>query len=273
VLAVTLGPLAFPLAPLLVLGAIVAAVVLGRQLAPAGQASRAESAIGGAALAGLLAARLGHLAVHASAYAAQPLAVFDIRDGGWMPGLGWAAAAAWLLWRASRWPAGRRTLGAGAAAGVLVWGGAQVALLARSADPAAAAVPPIALLSLDGQQALTLPTLLAGRPAVVNLWASWCAPCRVEMPVFAAAQRAEPEVLFVFVNQGETAEAVQRYLAREGLALEQVWLDPASALGPAVGSTGLPTTLFFDAEGRRVDAHFGVLNAPALQVRLRRLQR
>jgi thiol:disulfide interchange protein len=44
------------------------------------------------------------------------------------------------------------------------------------------------------------------------------------------------------------------------------------ALGPALGSRGLPTTVFHDAQGRRVDAHMGVLNAAALQARLRRLQ-
>ena len=58
------------------------------------------------------------------------------------------------------------------------------------------------------------------------------------------------------------------YLQREGLALDGVWLDAASQAGPAFGSRGLPTTLFFDAQGRRVDAHFGVLNAAALQARL-----
>ena len=108
---------------------------------------------------------------------------------------------------------------------------------------------------------------------MVNLWASWCAPCRAEMPLLAAAQQRERDVRFVFVNQGETAAAVQAYLQREGLALEGVWLDPTSALGPAVGSRGLPTTLFYDARGRRVDAHFGVLNAAALQARLRDLRR
>ena len=62
------------------------------------------------------------------------------------------------------------------------------------------------------------------------------------------------------------------YLQRERLELQGVWLDPANALGPAVGSKGLPTTLFFDAAGRRVHAHFGVLNAAALQARLNDLR-
>jgi thiol-disulfide isomerase/thioredoxin len=105
---------------------------------------------------------------------------------------------------------------------------------------------------------------------VVNLWATWCGPCRAEMPVLAAAQRARPDVRFVFANQGEGPEVVQRYLAAERLALQDVWLDIGSGLGPALGSRGLPTTVFFDADGTRVDAHFGLLNAAALQARLAR---
>jgi hypothetical protein len=49
-----------------------------------------------------------------------------------------------------------------------------------------------------------------------------------------------------------------------------VWLDIGSGLGPALGSRGLPTTVLFDADGARVDAHFGLLNAAALQARLAR---
>ena len=61
-------------------------------------------------------------------------------------------------------------------------------------------------------------------------------------------------------------------LQREGLPLQDVWLDPAARLGPAVGSRGLPTTLFFDARGRRVDAHFGLLSAASLRTRLQALK-
>jgi thiol-disulfide isomerase/thioredoxin len=105
---------------------------------------------------------------------------------------------------------------------------------------------------------------------VVNLWASWCGPCRQEMPVLAQAQRQQPHIAFVFVNQGETADVVRRYLAGSGLALKEVLLDPASSVGAAVASRGLPTTLFYDAQGRQVDAHFGVLNAAALAAKTER---
>jgi hypothetical protein len=91
------------------------------------------------------------------------------------------------------------------------------------------------------------------------------------MPVLAAAQAREAGVAFVFVNQGESQAAVRSYLARLGLPLRDVLLDPGSSLLPAVGSRGLPTTLFYDAQGQLVDAHMGVLSEPALRLRLRQL--
>ena len=90
--------------------------------------------------------------------------------------------------------------------------------------------------------------------------------------MFAAAQQREAQIGFLFVNQGESDAAVRSYLASLGLPLREVLLDAGSKLGPAVGSRGLPTTLFYDARGKLVDAHFGVLNAPALESRLRTLR-
>jgi hypothetical protein len=65
---------------------------------------------------------------------------------------------------------------------------------------------------------------------------------------------------------------VRRYLLAERLALQEVWLDPAAQLGPALGSRGLPTTVFYDAQGRQVGAHVGVLNEAALRARLAALR-
>jgi len=76
----------------------------------------------------------------------------------------------------------------------------------------------------------------------------------------------------VFVNQGESDSAVRAYLADQGLPLREVLLDAGSKLGPAIGSRGLPTSLFYDARGRLPDAHFGVRNAAALQSSLRALR-
>lgn len=271
-LSISLGPISLPVAPLILLFAVWGASWLASRLATDGaderRSGRAGHTVLNAALLGLLAARLAHLALNADLYAATPWAAFDVRDGGWHAPTGAVIGAAWLAWRAWRMPALRRPLAVAGLAGLAFWGGAMAATgLGR-----ARALPTLMLTELNSAATLDLSQAARGRPLVVNLWASWCGPCRREMPMLAAAQQREPSIGFLFVNQGESASAVRAYLADQGLPLREVWLDAASRLGPAVGSRGLPTTLFYDAQGRQVDVHLGVLNAAALEGRLRQLR-
>lgn len=283
-LSLTLGPLALPLPPLLLAAGGAVALLALRLLAARRPRDEREAMANVLWLAlglGLLAARALHVLRHAEAYAASPWSVIDIRDGGWHAVAGTVTALVVVMLRAASKADWRRPLLMSAVAGVITWQVAGEAAMLRQAG--GEALPPVPLTALAaptaapgpggvaGSEPRPLPALLDGRPLVINLWASWCGPCRAEMPVLAAAQAREHGVRFLFVNQGEAAPVVQAWLARERLALHDIWLDPASALGPAVGSPALPTTLFVDARGRRVGAHVGVLNEAALRVRLQAL--
>jgi thiol-disulfide isomerase/thioredoxin len=132
-------------------------------------------------------------------------------------------------------------------------------------------MPNVALQTLAGEPA-SLPAVAGGKPLVVNLWATWCPPCRREMPVLAAAQRQEQDVIFAFASQGEDAQTVQRYLTDSRLVLSNVLLDPSRELGREVGSRAFPTTLFYDAGGRLVDSHIGELSEASLAAKLKRIR-
>jgi thiol-disulfide isomerase/thioredoxin len=264
--SLSLGPIALPVVPLLLLAAVWSGGALAARLAR--RLGRAAADAGDvpwhAAGVGLLVARIAYVARHAEAYLASPLAIVDLRDGGWHGPAGLAAAAAFVAWRWLRRPALRGPIAAGALVAALAWFGGAAALGRWDRPPA----PDVELTVLEGGAATTLAQAIAGRPAVVNLWASWCGPCREEMPALEAVQRARPDVAVLRVNQGETEAVVRAWLVRDGRVAQGVLLDPGWRLGKAVGASGLPTTLFFDASGRRVDAHFGVLTEAALHARL-----
>ncbi|MEO4029812.1 TlpA disulfide reductase family protein [Chromobacterium vaccinii] len=257
-----LGPLAIPSAAAVLGGALLAAHCAG-WLAGRRQAVSVASHLNDMLLWGALAARLGFIAIWFESYRAQPWSMLDLRDGGFSLWAGALGALAFALWRGWTQPTLRQPLTAALLAGALVWASAQAWLAREEAPPLSGQT----LLSLSGAPA-SLPALAQGHPVVVNLWASWCPPCRREMPLLQAAQKNEPGIRFVFANQGEDKAAVSQYLQAEGLRLEHVLLDPAGALGAEYGSAALPTTLFFNAQGRLAATHLGELSAATLASKL-----
>ena len=267
-LSLSVGPLALPLVPVVLLGANALAAWFAERRSGEPVAGRY---LWQAFWVGLVMARLGHLLRHAPEYLSRldttPWAALDLRDGGWWLPAGVAGGVAWLFGLAWRTPALRQALASGAAVGLLAAG--LVAWAGGVFDRPVWPDAPLHAL-VDGRS-LTLADAAQGRPAVVNVWASWCGPCRQEMPDLAAAQQRETRVAFVFVNLSENEDTVRSFLAGRRLDLRNVLLDPHGVITRAVGSAGVPTTLFYDARGRLVDTHVGVLNAAALDGRVRDL--
>jgi thiol-disulfide isomerase/thioredoxin len=269
-LTLNLGPLALPVNPLLMMaGWWLAAAVADRLCAERSPRTRqvAARALMMSALVGLLASRAGFAALAWDAHMAEPQplwSLLNLRDGGWMPEAGWAAALGVLGGFAWRHPGTRRALALGALAGSALWGVASTALGIHQTP----ALPALTLQTLEGQPLRLAPD---NRPMVINLWASWCGPCREEMPAFARAEAGFPGVRFVFVNHGEKAEVARRWLQQQAFQLKEVALDPQQELAGAMRTSGLPTTLFVDAQGQVLERHFGPLSVPSLVGRLRSL--
>lgn len=213
-------------------------------------------------------ARLVFVLRFAATYAADPWSIIDIRDGGWDWRGGAAGAALALVWITARAGAARALWVRYAVVLGVVMMFSSVVRVALT--PEQVTLPTVTLHSFDGES-LGSTELLDGRPMVINFWASWCPPCRREMPVLEAAQQALPQYRFVFVNQSEPLAQAQAFLAEAAPGLTDVYQDAYGRLSQELGSQALPTTVFVNAEGVVVTAHLGELSAASLQDRLRRL--
>ncbi len=110
----------------------------------------------------------------------------------------------------------------------------------------------------------------AGQSVVVNFWASWCGPCKSEMPHFQAAyEEYGDEIAFLMVNLaegfGDTREKAEAFLADYTFP---VYYDTDSDAAITYGITGVPVTLFIDSQGYLVSSKIGMLSEADLQRRI-----
>jgi len=259
-LSVSIGPFSLSLAHILLLGALLIAIVVG---AIVGRKEKIPIAgtLSDIFLISVVIARLGFVIQYFDQYQNSLFSMIDIRDGGFSVPAGLAGALAITAWKLWRKPKSRRPLSIAVTSGLLAWG--SISLLIGLMESQSRNLPAATFTLLDGSP-VTLSGVADSKPLVVNLWASWCPPCIREMPVLEEAQRDNPGITFVFVNQGEHAETVQQFFSKHNLALQNVLLDTSGSLGRIAGSQALPTTLFYTADGKQVDAHLGELSRASL---------
>ena len=215
---------------------------------------------------GLAIARLAHVIAHWEFFSGDPLRAFAVWQGGfaWPWTLLVVAAASVLLLRDRRLIAWAVTPVAAAA---MAWNVAYQLSSQTEARPPA----PLTLATLSGPPVDMAEAV--DRPTVINVWATWCPPCRREMPALAEAEAAHPDVRFLFVNQGEGPDEVRRFLEAEGLELEHVLFDEAMALPRHYGTAGIPVTLFLHADGALARSHMGEIAPEQIDAEIRRLER
>ena len=268
--SVVIGPMALPTMALAVfLALFLSQWWARRQQLRTGQP--VESLLMRATLVGLLVARLAYVGQWWREYwlpvatsPASALQLIDIRDGGWNLWAGLAAALAWIAWKGRSNASLRRGTLQALTAGAFILIAAHA--LRTWVEPQKPSLPAFTLVNAAAQ-----PVELRsyqGQPLVINLWATWCPPCRREMPVLAQAQKEHPEVRFVWINQGEDAAAVMRYLQTMALPLPQVLLDPEQRASAHWQQRGLPSTYFYDAQGQLRSMRMGELSRASLAEQL-----
>jgi thiol-disulfide isomerase/thioredoxin len=110
-----------------------------------------------------------------------------------------------------------------------------------------------------------------GRPVVLNFWASWCGPCRMEMPAFERVSlKYADRAAVIGINQAEPAETVllfgQNTAVTYPLLVDEKWV-----VNNKYGVSNLPTTIFVDAEGIVREVFVGAMNQAVLEERLNNL--
>lgn len=132
----------------------------------------------------------------------------------------------------------------------------------ESAVRVGAAAPTFTLTALDGRRVVLAEQV--GRPVVLNFWATWCGPCRRELPLLAAAAASHPGLVVLALDQGEDAATVRSFAADVAGVTALAVLDPDRHAGATYAVGGLPVSVAIDAGGTVRAVHVGEVDAAAL---------
>ena len=128
--------------------------------------------------------------------------------------------------------------------------------------------PAYAAESLDGERASL--AQLRGRPVLLNVWATWCHPCRQEIPALEELHRAYGprglHVVGVSIDQGDQEQGIREFLQEFG-ASYPVWLDPDGEITTAYSTMGVPNTFLIGPDGRVLWKHVGPVTADDAELR------
>ena len=123
---------------------------------------------------------------------------------------------------------------------------------APASQPSSAPQPPLEFIfkDLDGQE-VTL-SELRGKVVLLNYWASWCSPCREEMPLLDSFYQEHKDSNFtlIAINVSESPKEAKAFIEEHGFSFP-VWTDPPGNSLIEFGLRGLPASIILDAEGRR----------------------
>ena len=111
-----------------------------------------------------------------------------------------------------------------------------------------------------------------GKPVILNFWASWCGPCKAEMPAFEEKYlEYGDEIHFLVVNltdgRSETVETASGYIGQQGYTFP-VYYDTTMEAALVYGISSIPMSYFIDAAGVAVDGHLGMMSGEEIQAQI-----
>ena len=281
--AFNLGPFLIPTRPLILVISLILAIWFSSRLGGKFQLDKnqVKHVAEYSAWFGLLGARLGFVVLNWSAYRAAPWTALYIWQPGYLYFSGVLAGAAYAIWQLSRIsPELRRSflavLAGGYLAAGLVFTTAMLSteFLKQPGIPGTGDIAPNFKLQNLSAETVQLSDF-AGRAVILNFWATWCPPCRREMPLLDELQKAygEKGLSVIGLDINEPPELVKSYVNAVGISYP-IWVDAPSAspgfdstqdIFSRFGGVGLPTTLFIDRAGVIRRIYVGELSRGFLQ--------
>jgi cytochrome c biogenesis protein CcmG/thiol:disulfide interchange protein DsbE len=144
----------------------------------------------------------------------------------------------------------------------------------RASNPTTAPGLPTNVMSLPATDPASFQELLRrldGTPVVVNVWASWCVPCKTETPLIVhAAKSYADRVQFLGLDVKDARPSAQEFLGKYGVTYPSLY-DAPGAVQHALGFVGQPDTVFYDANGRAVETVPGPLDSTTLEAGIRKI--
>ena len=263
--SITLGSFALPLSPIILLFSLIVGLIVVALLGKKQSISVGDSLIN-IVIYSLIVGRVVFVIRFFESYDSV-WQILDIRDRGFDAFSSVISGVIFLIIQLKRKPEQRSILISGAATTLILFTVTQAVINAGNEQ---SALPNLSFSTPEGVD-VNLHHVANQNITVVNLWASWCGPCRREMPVLSAAEKRFPQVKFIMLNQREPASTVTEFLADINQSFNYVLLDTKGDVATMMGAHGLPMTLFYDEHGNMVSSHFGELSAASLQAAIENL--
>lgn len=112
---------------------------------------------------------------------------------------------------------------------------------------------------------------LQGRPVIINFWATWCLPCREEMPALNSALQANPDLVVLAINRNETVDAINRFQSELPLDFPLI-ANSRGDIADRYGVNTLPQSYFINRDGTVGAHHIGVLDEADIAEKVEALQ-
>ena len=130
-------------------------------------------------------------------------------------------------------------------------------------EPSAHIAPDFLLLDMEGNE-VTLASFF-GKPIILNFWASWCGPCKMEMPeIQKFYEQYGEEIHFLLVSVDESLDTAKTFISDSGYTFP-VYFDTTSMGGYLYGASSIPLTYFIDAQGNLAAYYIGAMSESILQ--------